>query len=285
MTPWRTCAAVLTAVTVVLGGCAADGPPLSSATPTAQSTTGTAAETPSDATPALRAEALSTRNRPTRPRQPDVPVAFRPALVPDPCTDRDVPAPPAADPAMTILDRTYGLAADAVPPDLVRAAEAGFTGPAGARQVRAVVVDDLAAMRAAWREAGLDVTLDSAYRSHGAQAATFERWLRELGEGAALARSARPGHSEHQLGTAIDVSSPGWAGRFGDWGRDTPEGRWMGENAWRFGFVMSYPAGSESLTCFSYEPWHFRWIGRAAAEDQRASGLYLRQYLERVAGD
>jgi D-alanyl-D-alanine carboxypeptidase len=58
----------------------------------------------------------------------------------------------------------------------------------------------------------------------------------------------------------------------------------MEENAWRYGFVMSYPAGSQADTCFSYEPWHYRWIGRDAAAAHRTSGLQLRRFLERYVG-
>jgi D-alanyl-D-alanine carboxypeptidase len=145
------------------------------------------------------------------------------------------------------------------------------------------MVEDLAALFVAARDAGLRLIIESGYRSFASQAATFDSWASRLGYPEALVRSARPGHSEHQLGTAIDVTSPGWAGRFGDWGRETAEGRWLAAHAWEFGFVLSYPAGAEAATCFSYEPWHYRWIGRAAAAEHRASGLALRQFLERYA--
>jgi D-alanyl-D-alanine carboxypeptidase len=102
-----------------------------------------------------------------------------------------------------------------------------------------------------------------------------------LGQDAARLRTARPGHSEHQLGTAIDVTSPGWSGRFGDWAVESAEGAWMAEHAWRYGFVMSYPAGQQELTCFGYEPWHYRWIGREAAAAHRDSQMVLRDFLER----
>jgi zinc D-Ala-D-Ala carboxypeptidase len=218
---------------------------------------------------------------PPRPDQPTIAVRYEQALVADHCVDRDLPAPPATDVVLTILDRSYGLPAGYEPPDLVPASTAGLTGASGTKLVRAVLVDDLAAMRAAWDAAGLTVAVDSAYRSHATQAATFNSWVARLGYAEALVRSARPGHSEHQLGTAIDVTSPGWTGRFGDWARETREGAWMAENAWRHGFVMSYPFGSQAQTCFSYEPWHYRWIGREAAAAHRESGLYLRQFLER----
>jgi len=227
---------------------------------------------------------LVTRADPVvRPDQPAMAATFRVALVPDHCDDRDLPAPAATDEVLTVLDRSYALAPSSVPPDLVPAAEAGIGGSSGTKLVRVSVIQDLAALYAATREAGLELAIESGYRSWASQAATFDSWAARLGYAAALVRSARPGHSEHQLGTAIDLTSPGWGGRFGDWGRETAEGAWMAAHAWEFGFVMSYPSGAEAATCFSYEPWHYRWIGRAAAAEHRASGLALRQFLERYA--
>ena len=216
-----------------------------------------------------------------RPDQPAMGVGFRAALVSDHCTDRDLAAPAASDPVLTLLDRSYALPASSVPADLVPATQAGLGGTSGTKLVRAVVIEDLAALVAASQAAGLELVVESGFRSFASQAATFDSWAARLGSAEALRRSARPGHSEHQLGTAIDVTSPGWGGRFGDWGRETAEGVWLAAHAWEFGFVQSYPAGAEAATCFSYEPWHYRWIGRAAAAEHRASGLALRQFLER----
>ena len=220
-----------------------------------------------------------------RPAQPSLTARYRVELVPDPCVDRDLAAPPASDVVLTVLDRSYGLPASHVPDDLVPAAEAGLTGSSGTKLVRSVLIDDLAAMRAAWEAAGMVVIVDSAYRSYADQAATFDSWVARIGHDAAVIRSARPGHSEHQLGTAIDVSSPGWSGRFGDWAREAPEGAWMAEHAWEYGFVMSYPPGAQERTCFGYEPWHYRWIGREAAAEQRERGQVLRDFLADRAGE
>lgn len=219
-----------------------------------------------------------------RPAEPAIPVRYDAALLADHCVDRDVPAPQATDIALTVLDRSHALPAGYAPSDLVPASAAGLSGSSGTKLVRSVVVEDLAAIDAAWREAGLSVMVESAYRTYEAQAATFDSWVARLGYAGALVRSARAGHSEHQLGTAIDVTSPGWTGRFGDWAIESAEGAWMAANAWRYGFVMSYPAGSEQQTCFGYEPWHYRWIGREVAAAHRSSGLPLRQFLERHLG-
>ena len=203
------------------------------------------------------------------------------SLVTDHCVDRDLPAAPVADPAMTVLDRSYALSPDDVPPDLVQASMAGLDGAAGTKLVRQTVVADLRDMHAAWQAAGLTIVVESAYRSFEDQAATFDEWAARIGHEGALVRSARPGHSEHQLGTAIDVTSPGWSGRFGDWAVESVEGAWMAEHAWEYGFVMSYPADGQEDTCYGYEPWHYRWIGREAAADHRRSGLALRRFLGR----
>lgn len=218
-----------------------------------------------------------------RPDQPVLDATFRVSLVADHCVDRELEAPNVADATFTILDRSYGLDAGYAPDDLVAAPAAEPGGGSGTKLVRAVTVDDLADLLAASRDAGLEVGIESAYRSYASQAATLESWTARLGPAAALLRTARPGHSEHQLGTALDFTSPGWSGRVGDWAAESPEGAWMAEHAWEYGFVMSYPPESQPDTCFAYEPWHYRWIGREAAVEQRASGLDLRQFLERYA--
>jgi zinc D-Ala-D-Ala carboxypeptidase len=216
-----------------------------------------------------------------RPAQPPLAAGFRTALVADGCVDRDLPAPPARSMALTILDRSYALPLDYVPPDLVPASAAGFDGPSGARLVSASMLDDLAAMRRAWTAAGLTITIDSGYRSAAAQAETLAGWVATLGDAAARQRTARPGHSEHQLGTALDLGSAGWAGRFGDWATQSAEGAWMSAHGWEFGFVMSYGAADAEVSCYGYEPWHYRWIGREPAAEHRQSGLALRRFLER----
>lgn len=216
-----------------------------------------------------------------RPEQPDMAPRFQAALVEDYCVDRDVSAPGATDITLTVLDRTYALPPDYVPGDLVPAAEAGFDGTSGAKLVSAAVVEDLAAIRAATEAAGLTILIESAYRSYADQAATFDSWVARLGYAGGLLRSARPGHSEHQLGTAMDLVSPGWSGRVGDWAVESEEGAWMAEHAWKYGFVMTFPAGGTPETCLQYEPWHYRWVGRDVAARHRASGLTLRRYLDR----
>lgn len=265
----------LLACVLALAACGTPAP-----TPSASADASTPARP--NAAPRIAAERL-TGARDPRATQPDIAARYQPVLVDDYCVDRDLLAPPATDVTLTIVDRTYAVPRDYVPPDLVAAAEAGFVGASADRIVRAVIVDDLAAMRRAWEAASLTIVIESAYRSAASQAATLDAWVARLGPAAGALRTARPGHSEHQLGTAIDVTSPGWSGRVGDWAVESAEGAWMAAHAWEYGFVMSFPRDATAETCFAYEPWHYRWVGREIAADHRASGLTLRRYLERYA--
>jgi len=179
----------------------------------------------------------------------------------------------------TLLDTTYKLPSSYVPPGLHSTSEAGLnTG----QRVRGFMIADLRAMASAARGAGARLAVQSAYRSYATQAATFSYWVRESGYAAAIKSSARAGHSEHQLGTTIDFRSYGGSAPwyYSDWGT-TRAGTWLRNNAWRYGFIMSYPKAKTSVTCYAYEPWHFRYVGRKLAATIRSSGLTLREYLWR----
>jgi zinc D-Ala-D-Ala carboxypeptidase len=182
-----------------------------------------------------------------------------------------------ADWQVTLLDTVYHLPRDYAPRDLVDIRAAGL---GGGYLARSLVISDLRAMAADAKAAGAAIQVVSAYRSYATQESTFARWVKAVGREAALRVSARPGHSEHQLGTALDFTSLGgiapWEYR--DWAT-TPAGKWMATNAWKYGFVMTYPKDSMARTCYSYEPWHYRYVGRDVAAAIHSSGLTPREYL------
>lgn len=179
----------------------------------------------------------------------------------------------------TLLDTRFRLPATYEPSDLVSTRKAGFMT---ARPVRRLLIEDLTALRSAAEAAGNPVDITWGYRSFRTQRWVFEYWSRRKGRDATLRTSARPGHSEHQLGTALDFKSEGALNVDRSW-RYEPAGVWMRENAWRFGFVETYPLGKENVTCYDHEPWHYRYFGRELAGDIRASGLTTREYLWREA--
>jgi LAS superfamily LD-carboxypeptidase LdcB/putative cell wall-binding protein len=195
------------------------------------------------------------------------------------CAYQDVATPLQAygDWQRTLLDTTLMVPPSYAPPDLVDTRNAGLNGGYAVRQH---VIGDLAAMAAGAAAAGAPIQLASGYRSYAAQQATFNHWVAVGGYEQALRTSARPGHSEHQLGTTVDVTSrggrPPW--EYADWGA-TPAGAWMAANAWRYGFVLSYPRGAGATVCYDHEPWHWRYFGREVAAQIRASGLTPREWL------
>lgn len=183
--------------------------------------------------------------------------------------------------ALTLVDTHYSLPAAYAPSDLVDTSAAGLNS---GEQVRSIAVPDLKAMAAAAAKARAPIAVVSGYRSYRTQAATFQKWVRILGPQKALLGSARAGHSEHQLGLALDLKARGgrvpWDGYY-DWSKDTTPGRWLAAHAWEYGFVMSYPAKHKSpaKTCYGYEPWHYRYVGRAQAAAVHDSKLSLREWL------
>ena len=178
----------------------------------------------------------------------------------------------------TVLDTLYALPEDYAPSDLESLTSLGVG--TDATQLRSFVLPDLEALLAAAEAEGLGLEVQSAYRSYGYQQQTFDYWTEQDGYAAALKSSARPGHSEHQLGTALDFKSVGGpdAWDLDDWAK-TPEGAWLRQHAAEFGFVMSYPKGKEALTCYIYEPWHYRYVGREEAAAIAESGLTPREWL------
>lgn len=197
--------------------------------------------------------------------------------------DRPASVTPAGDGRWTVLDTVFGLPEAFRPDDLVSAREAGFDDD---RSLRAVVIPDLRALLAAAEADGVAFELQSAFRDYAYQARTFAHWVEVDGYDKALATSARAGHSEHQLGTVIDLRSAGGPAPWNvdDWAT-TPEGAWIAANGWRYGFVLSYPQGAQDRSCYAYEPWHWRWLGRETAARIRARGVVPREALWEVRGD
>jgi D-alanyl-D-alanine carboxypeptidase len=182
----------------------------------------------------------------------------------------------------SLLDTTYMLPETFVPPDLDSTSSAGANG---GYRIRHVALADFAALVSAASASDHPIRVVSAYRSYATQETTFAHWVAVAGEAEALRRSARPGHSEHQLGTTLDITHAGGSAPwiYSDWAAH-PTGAWMRDNAWRYGFVMSYPKGASSKSCYDYEPWHYRYVGRDMAREVRMSGLTLREWLWRVYG-
>ncbi|MEA2674643.1 MAG: zinc D-Ala-D-Ala carboxypeptidase [Chloroflexota bacterium] len=193
------------------------------------------------------------------------------------CQIGDLPANPGPndDWATTLLDWSFTVGPDYKPADLV-SVHKGNLGGGGL--VRQVAIDGLKALTAAAKAHGTPLEAYAAYRSFATQTKLFNEGVKAYGYDAAVTYWGRPGHSEHELGLTIDFIAVGDT-RISSGFESTRAGGWMAKNAWKYGWLMSYPKGKQSVVCLHYEPWHYRYYGVDLAKKIHDSGLTPREYL------
>jgi len=146
------------------------------------------------------------------------------------------------------------------------------------RQEAALALEEL--FKAADAE-GINLYAVSGYRSYSTQKVLFDNKLKAVGSFEQANQTvAYPGQSEHQTGLAMDISSQsvnfGLVKAFGT----SKEGMWVAKNCHKYGFILRYPKEKESITGYTYEPWHIRYVGKEAAQEIYEKGLVLEEYLE-----
>lgn len=154
-----------------------------------------------------------------------------------------------------IANKTYSLPESYNPGGLLPECEEAF----------AVMKRDAAAK-------GLNIYVSSGFRSFASQKSIYNRYVSRDGRALADTYSARPGHSEHQTGLAIDLNTITQS--FGK----TKEGRWVAEHCHEYGFILRYPEGKSHITGYCFEPWHLRYVGVETATKIAQSGLCLEEY-------
>jgi D-alanyl-D-alanine carboxypeptidase len=120
-------------------------------------------------------------------------------------------------------------------------------------------------------EDDIELRVVSAYRSFGTQAALKSGYNVIYGAGTANQFSAEQGYSEHQLGTAVDLSTLARGSALDGFEAD-PAYVWLQKNAHKFGFILSYPKGN---TYYQFEPWHWRFVGKELATDLYSDKKYF----------
>ena len=176
-----------------------------------------------------------------------------------------------------LVDKQHALGSGYVPDDLVDLA-AGSYRVTRELTLRRAAAESLEVMAAAARADGVVLTAGSAFRTYDYQAGLYEQNVRELGQQAADRESARPGHSQHQLGLVVDFHP------IEDSFAQTAESSWLLKNALRFGWSLSYPQGYEDITGYRWESWHYRYLGPSLAEftEKYFDGIqqYALQFIE-----
>ena len=154
--------------------------------------------------------------------------------------------------------------------------------------VDARIYDAVQEMLAAVRAEGLSPLVCSAYRSYERQTVLYDNKVAEYlamgyGEARAKEEAARwvtlPGTSEHQTGLALDIVSSSFQ-VLDNRQADTPEQKWLMAHCHEYGFILRYPSDKEDVTQITYEPWHYRYVGKEAAKEIMEQGLCLEEYLE-----
>lgn len=172
----------------------------------------------------------------------------------------DVDSP---DSITVIVNKLRPLPADYEPDDLVELTpELG----SGTHELREEAAEATLALFDAAQQEGLDLTVVSAYRSYAYQVELYDTYIQQYGTTLTQQMSARPGHSEHQTGLAIDVDAVEGAHTLKQSFGETPAGQWLADHAHEFGFVIRYMKDEHDYTGFQYEPWHLRYFGEQYAQ-------------------
>jgi D-alanyl-D-alanine carboxypeptidase len=177
-------------------------------------------------------------------------------------------------PLLVLVDKTHKLPAGYEPKRLVNLGRnSDFSISRAGLSLRPEADKALRIMAQAAQKDGLRLLASSTYRSFDYQKKVYEKWVRIDGQEEADRESARPGTSQHQLGTAVDFGS------ITDDYAETPEGAWMYRNAAEYGWSLSFPHGYEDVTGYRWECWHFRYIGKEACAFQKKYFNDIQQYM------
>ncbi|WP_413374938.1 D-alanyl-D-alanine carboxypeptidase family protein [Paenibacillus taichungensis] len=184
--------------------------------------------------------------------------------------------------AMTVIvNKQRSLPEGYEPDDLVEPnVPFSFDGPHEKRHMRKEAAEALEKLFAGAKADDIELRAVSGYRSYERQVSIYNNNVKTKGKEYTDRVSSVPGHSEHQTGLAIDVSSPSVGNAIEEVFGTSKEGQWLAEHAAEYGFIIRYPKGEEGITGYVYEPWHIRYVGTDLAPDVVKSGLTLEEYFD-----
>jgi D-alanyl-D-alanine carboxypeptidase len=173
---------------------------------------------------------------------------------------------------------------DYIPSDLTNPSVPLHSPGADNMKMRAVTATAIEQMFAAAKQANINLQVISAYRSYSYQQSIYGGYVSNVGQAAADQESARPGYSEHQTGLAVDIGALSNVCNLEACFGTTPEGEWLAANAYKYGFLLRYPADKQTITGYEYEPWHFRYIGTGLSMELHNSNIETLEEFFNVSG-
>lgn len=172
-----------------------------------------------------------------------------------------------------LVNKYYYLDQNYIPNDLVKLDNCSINGKYLVKEAK-LKFDELCNDI---KKENLNIRVISSYRSYNYQKVLYDNYVLKDGIKKADTYSARPGFSEHQTGLVIDVDNG--KDDFNNF-ENTSEFKWMINNSYKYGFILRYPYGKENITGYSYEAWHYRYVGDIA-KDIFNKDLTLDEYFER----
>lgn len=178
-----------------------------------------------------------------------------------------------------LVNKNYPLPADYVPGFLV---SPYVLSTSDVIQVNEIAAADLKEMYETAKENGVTLYLSSGYVSYETQEDLYADRVSLVGEAEASKTFPKAGCSEHQTGLAFDFTDDPANSSTSVSFEETKAGIWLKENSYKYGFILRYPKGKESITGYNYMPWHFRYVGKSVAKAMHrvADDLTMEEYFE-----
>ncbi len=183
-----------------------------------------------------------------------------------------------------VVNKKHPLPADYVPSDLVKIP---VSTNGKIEKLRKEAADQLILLFQAAKQAGLRLRLGSGYRSYSYQVSLYNAYCQQIGQSETDKVSARPGYSEHQTGLAADILGADVNFDFSKRFETQKEAIWLKKHAAEYGFVLRFIKGKEKITGYSFEPWHFRYLGKEVAQKivKQGEDVTLEEFFHVEGGD
>lgn len=185
-----------------------------------------------------------------------------------------------AEGLLILVNKQNKVSEDYVPKDLKEIKYYASDRVASSRYMKAEAAEAFHKLVEAAMVEDLDLLMTTAYRSYDFQKTLYDNYVKNEGQEAADTFSAKPGQSEHQTGLSVDVSSSSVDYKLTSLFGQTEEGKWLANNAHKYGFIIRFPEGKENITGYMYEPWHIRYVGLQVANEIFRQGVTLEEYLK-----
>lgn len=174
------------------------------------------------------------------------------------------------------LDKNY------IPNDLVYpSVKTVIKGKDNRNLLRRNAADALEDMFNAAKQDGIELYFHSGFRSYGTQSVIYKAHDKS-DEEEPLGYVAKPGESEHQTGFAADISSKEVKYKLDDTFESSKAGKWLKNNAYKYGFILRYPKDKENITGYKYEPWHYRFVGKELAKYLHEDNITMEEFYKKI---